>query len=234
MKTDLYQWLAMVCLATVSGALCHAAEPPAHGVAAENLLYRPPLRGAPAKRVGGATRGLIETKSPITVVAPNHTGLTISEQPTLYWYMAQPSAGRMVLRLIALDTATTVAEKAMPESSCTGFYRVNLATEGVTLKPELNYLWQIAVISADPQTSYATVSASIRFTRMDAPNDLSAKPSAERRRALAETGIWYDVVDELMAQLKLPDSAANPRRTLGNLLGQVDIMDSLANGATCY
>ncbi len=234
MRTTSTHWMAIVFLAAVSGASGHAAEALAQGVAAENLLYRPPLRGAPAKRVGGATRGMVETRSPITLVAPTHTGLTISEQPALYWYMEQPSAGRMVLRLIALDTAATVAEKALPESACAGFYRINLASEGVTLKPELNYRWQIAVFPADPQTSYATASATIRYTNMVAPNELSARPSAERRRVLAEAGIWYDVVDELMTQLKLPDPASNPRGTLGGLLGQVDIMDSLAKGPICY
>ena len=228
-------WLASVCLAAAASSSALAADavrPPAAG---EQLTYRPPLRGAPAKRVGGATRAMFEAKSPITVIAPNHVGLTLRDQPTVYWHSAQPSAGRMVFRLIALDTATTVDERPLPESTCTGFYRASLAGSAVTLKPDVNYRWQVAVMATDPQLSYSVASGAIRFTTTDAPPaGLATQSPAERRKLLAEAGIWYDTVDELMAAPNSPGANASLPATLGNLLGQVGISDQLAKSAICY
>ena len=46
-------------------------------------VYKPPVRGAPGGRVGGGTRGTDQTFV-LSVVAPNHTGLTMQEQPELF------------------------------------------------------------------------------------------------------------------------------------------------------
>jgi len=46
-------------------------------------VYRPPKRGAPGGRVGGGTRGFQREVFVLSVLAPDHTGLTVSEQPFL-------------------------------------------------------------------------------------------------------------------------------------------------------
>ncbi len=40
-------------------------------------VYKPPKRGAPASRIGGASRGESDPQPTLAVLAPNHTGLTI-------------------------------------------------------------------------------------------------------------------------------------------------------------
>jgi len=52
--------------------------------------YQPPLRGAPGGRVGGGTRGTGRETFVLSVLAPDHTGLTVSEQPALYWFISNP------------------------------------------------------------------------------------------------------------------------------------------------
>jgi len=57
--------------------------------------YRPPLRGAPGGRVGGGTRGIGDEFITLLVLAPNHVGLTVQGQPTLYWYLSKPTNLRL-------------------------------------------------------------------------------------------------------------------------------------------
>src|SRR5262245_58427668 len=51
-------------------------------------VYQPPLRGAPGGRVGGGTRGSGREVFVLTVLAPDHSALTVSEQPSLFWYVS--------------------------------------------------------------------------------------------------------------------------------------------------
>ena len=68
-----------------------AESPPTGGVSAAPV-YRPPLRGAPRGRVGGGSRGTGRESFVLSVLAPDHTGLTTSEQPSLYWFISGPSS----------------------------------------------------------------------------------------------------------------------------------------------
>ena len=79
-------WLLLAALALVIPIRAESAEqqqaqPPAAATAAP--LYKPPLRGAPGGRVGGGTRGSEREVFVLSVLAPDHTGLTLNEQPSL-------------------------------------------------------------------------------------------------------------------------------------------------------
>ena len=56
---------------------------------ADIVTYKPPKRGAPGGREGAGTRGL-QTLPTLAILTPkDHTGLTVQEQPVLYWYLSQ-------------------------------------------------------------------------------------------------------------------------------------------------
>lgn len=55
--------------------------------AADSLIYVPPRRGAPKTRVGGGTRSGGQPLH-LALLAPEHTGLTRSASPTLYWWLS--------------------------------------------------------------------------------------------------------------------------------------------------
>ena len=52
-------------------------------------VYHPPQRGAPAGRVAGGSRSAEDDLPLLSALAPNHTGLSVHAQPTLYWYLTQ-------------------------------------------------------------------------------------------------------------------------------------------------
>jgi hypothetical protein len=53
------------------------------------LVYQPPGRSATRSRIGGGTQAAAGGMLRELVLAPDHTGLTREEQPTLYWYIPQ-------------------------------------------------------------------------------------------------------------------------------------------------
>ena len=88
-----------VALALVSGlvavgmpVLPGAAEEPKSGTPTTTVsapVYKPPLRGAPGGRVGGGTRsGSARDMFVLSALVPDDSGQTISEQPSLYWFIS--------------------------------------------------------------------------------------------------------------------------------------------------
>ncbi len=73
---------------SVQGPLVLAQAEKPKGHAPKIPVYKPPRRGAPAagRRVGGGTRGMNKSLPVVSVLAPDHTGLTVQEQPALYWF----------------------------------------------------------------------------------------------------------------------------------------------------
>src|SRR5262245_24307949 len=69
-----------------------AAQEPKSGsqtTTATAPVYKPPLRGAPSGRVGGGTRsGAARDMFVLSALVPEDTGLTVSEQPVLYWFIS--------------------------------------------------------------------------------------------------------------------------------------------------
>lgn len=220
-------------------AVLTAAGVPLTGVAAEAappadsaspIQYRPPLRGAPTKRVGGATRSIVSFKPSLTAIAPNHVGITLRSQPVLYWHAAQSPTAPMVFKLFEEDSGGLHVVRTLPATGCAGFYRMDLADLGTTLKEEVDYRWQVS-LAADQQKESAAVGR-IRLAAADVAlaSRLAQAPPAERRRILAEAGIWYDLMSETVAQTGSPQDVAD----FESLLSQGGVAASLARSPACF
>src|SRR5262249_61528452 len=81
------------------------AQPPTATATAVVPTYKPPLRGAPAGRIGGGTRGSGREVFVLTVLAPDHNALTVSEQPSLFWFIS--SATALPIEVTLMDPRTT-------------------------------------------------------------------------------------------------------------------------------
>src|SRR5262245_57768433 len=67
------------------------AQAPAGGGDDGTIVYRPPMRGAPQVRTGGASRGAAATELVLEALAPEQVGLTAVAQPTLYYFISGPA-----------------------------------------------------------------------------------------------------------------------------------------------
>ena len=180
--------------------------------------YKPPARGAPAGRVGGGTRGL--RVLPLAALAPDHTGLTISAQPALYYFLPASTGVRIALRPATDPNAHPLLEKDFAPAK-TGIQRVDLKALGVTLAPGVEYRWTV---------SDARTSSTGMIRRLDPPADLARKlngvPSGRGRyMVLAREGVWYDALDEVSRAADSGGGAAVAGRHRAALLEQIGLKD---------
>lgn len=162
--------------------------------------YRPPLRGAPASRIGGAHRGAEGDDWTLLVLAPEHTGLTTAKQPVLYWYTSQDIGQPVELTLIEQGAIDPLLEHSIPGPLAAGVQRVALADYGVTLKPDTDYQWFVSVI-ADPTQRSQDYAAGATIRRVAADPQVMARLQSatgdQQAFIFAEAGLWYDAIDAL-------------------------------------
>jgi hypothetical protein len=196
------------------------AQADAEKQAAEStaVSYRPPLRGAPATRVGGGTRSVGTQALTVNVLAPNETGFTTADKPTVYWYVSEPVNTPVELTLTTTeplkDAVPTALELTLQPPIARGVHALRLGEHGVTLKPGVEYQWFVAVVSNPAQRS----------------NDVVAGGGI-KRIAPAEAvrdGVWYDALDRLSQQISANPADARLRQQRAALLEQVGLREAAA------
>jgi hypothetical protein len=232
----LIAFAVLACPAASVALAQQVAAPPsaAPGAAAADLpTYKPPLRGAPGGRVGGASRGAI-AGAPVALelVAPaDHTGLTAQPAPTLYYFASRAVAEPMKLTVSAPMQPTPLVETPIAAPRAAGIQAVRLADYRVQLQPGIAYAWSISV-GLDPRSPSRDIVATATIMRTPPDAAISAAvqmaPPPRRAALLAQAGLWYDAVaaaannaaldrhaalDALLDQVGLKEPAAFDRQT---------------------
>jgi Domain of Unknown Function (DUF928) len=191
-------------------------------------VYKPPMRGAPASRVGGGTRGSGAADFVLNVLAPDHTGLTTQAQPTLYWYASGPSVAKLEVTVIADVAELPVLSQSLNLTSG-GVQSFDLAKHGITLKPDTEYEWYVSVVpDPDQRSKDVTSGGTIRRVAPDPAVQARAAAAGERQAPLiyAEAGLWYDAIDALSRLIELHPGDAELHAERAALLDQVGLPDA--------
>lgn len=198
----------------------------------------PPDVGAPVGRIGGGTRSL-SPQDPgadmhVSVLAPDHVGLTTQPQPALYWYVSVPTSEAMTLTIRAEDAATPLLQIQLRTPLHPGIYRTPLAEHGVRLEPKVPYRWTLSLSKPDGHALEEVSSGVIQYVKRSAA--LSARMAGAKKTRLpyiyAEAGYWYDAV-EAVSQLiaAAPDDTAL-RQSRAALSEQVGLQEASAYDRT--
>jgi hypothetical protein len=210
-------------------AAAGAPSPPAK--AAPAVAYKPPARGAPQRRVGGASRGVATTAPVVSVLAPDHVGYTLEEQPDLYWFISRPSPVRIELTLIDGRSPAPTKEVVLKGAERAGIQRFSLREHGVRLAPDTDYEWSVAIVP-DAENRSADVLATGALRRVAVDPSLAARlpglAGTARAAALADAGIWYDALATLGRQADADPADLAARRARADLLDQVGLKDAAA------
>lgn len=187
-----------------------------------NPLYKLPSVGKPRRRVGGGRRGPAMDTPEVFALVPDHVGLTLSEQPQLYWYLAENAPGTVAFELTLIDEESIdpVVDARITHPAKAGLQRIDLSAYGVRLSPGQEYQWSVSLVADDSERSLDTVSTGWieRVSPSDALRaDLEQAPPDQRAALYGEAGIWYDLVESLVEQLP----AARPE--LESVLAQADL-----------
>jgi hypothetical protein len=206
---------ALAALVAVTGAFAQdtsATQPPAAPPSpppaasgappggATSVAYKPPLRGQPGGRTGGAVRGMVRAAEPLPtldLIAPvDHTGETAEASPAVYFFASGPVRWKTQFTISAPLQPVPVVEVTIPSPPAAGLYRVRLSDYRVQLDPRIVYTWSVSVI-LDPQDWSRNVVASATIMRTDNAGPVTAAQAAgpiARPAILAQAGLWYDAI----------------------------------------
>ncbi len=208
------------------GQAALAANAPAQPTQTKKPVYRPPLRGAPTRRVGGATRSIGDEDIFVTVLAPKSTGLTSRESPMLYWFVSRVPTGQVEFVLIRHDRIEPVAKLTLATPAAGGIAKVSLAEIGVRLEPGVTYEWSIALVK-DPLNRSSDIVTSGTLLRIAPDGALHSRLKAadeEGKFALyGEAGYWYDAIELVSNAISGTSAAEHWRALRASFLEQVGL-----------
>jgi len=240
MKTNLFCYCAVFTLGSLlapsplrsAEATAKAAAPAAKSADAPSaasdsaVKFRPGSRGAPSVRVTGGSRGSGDATITLDVLAPDETGLTTQEQPSLFWYQSKPAQAKFELTLLEENKAKPLLQVKASGSGNAGIQRLKLSDHGLKLAPGIEYQWVVALVT-DPDNRSSDLVASGAIKRIEPSAELKAKLAQASPASVpgiyAEAGIWHDALASLSDAIDAqPDNKAL-RDARADLLRQVGL-----------
>ncbi|MET0644535.1 MAG: DUF928 domain-containing protein [Candidatus Binatia bacterium] len=189
-------------------------------------VYTPPKRGAPGGRIGGATRGIQREVFLLSVLAPDHSGFTTSEQPSLYWFISKSTSLPVELTVMDPQGVQPILETRIPAPVEAGVHRISLSDYNVRLASGAAYRWFVSVVP-DADRRSKDIMAGGTIERIEMPDGLKAQlaqaPKSDLPSIYAQAGLWYDTVATISEQIEAApqDQALRDQRTA--LLSQVGL-----------
>jgi hypothetical protein len=162
----------------------------------------------------------------MSVLAPEHLGLTVSAQPRLYWYLSDTVNIPAEFTVVDKHSTDPLLELTITPPIQGGIHSLNLARQGVRLEPGVRYEWFVALIVDAEQRSHDIVAGGeIEFLTPPAELERKVASAGEGGKAgvYAGAGIWYDAIDSVsvLVERSRDDSARRAHRAA--LLDQVGL-----------
>ena len=206
------------------------------GPVVHTAIYQPPRKGAPAPgiRRGGGTRGPNKSVSVISLLAPEHVGWTLQEQPVLYWFTPtkQDRPFTFEFTMIGDNAETPLVEAKLPPPSQAGLQQIKLSDYKVKLSPGERYLWSISlIVDAEERSANVVAKGAIeRVEREKLEQPLAVNFSeAEAASRYAEAGLWYDAIMAITNNIQSNPANAELRQQRAALLEQIGLADVAKN-----
>ena len=165
------------------------------------MKYKPPMLGRPTCRIGGGTRGASYKGLSLIALAPEHAALTAKPQPSLCWYLSTATELNIELTINDKKKVSPLLEQSLGKVEKPGISCVNLSAFNITLQPDTEYQWFVAVVTNPDERSKDIVSGGgIKFVAPD--RQLADKLGSLQGGALAEdcaeNSYWYDAVETMV------------------------------------
>jgi hypothetical protein len=181
--------------------------------------------------VSGGTRGDTSDGLHIDVLAPPQTGLTVQEQPTLYWYSSGPIRADARVSLVVDDTNKTMLNTALHGPTPEGIHAFALRGTQVRLALNADYQWSITAELSPTEPSRNIVASGMirRVAPPGVPPRTSPRVSVEACAEYARLGLWYDALDAISTSVRDAPRDANLRLLRAELLQQVGLTGPAAS-----
>lgn len=198
------------------------------------LIYRPPKPGSPARTVGGGSRGSSIRIPKLFALTPEHVGLTVMEQPSLFWFLDRvPEAMQVEFALLDEDSDEPLLEMTLTAPDRAGIQRIRLEDYGVALAAGTEYEWSVTLV-LDPEKRSKDVMATGWIDRIEPTRRLTTRlengDPAATARVYADEGLWYDSFAALSDPIERNPGDESLRRQRADVLRQVGLGEA-AGGA---
>jgi hypothetical protein len=159
-------------------------------------------------------------------LAPDHSALTTSEQPSLYWFISNSTSLPIELTVIDSKGIKPILETRLPAPVKEGIQQVRLADHKIHLKQGEAYRWFVAVVP-DADRRSKDILAGGAIERVDIPAEIKAKlaTSADNEKPFvyAEGGLWYDALKSISDLIDAAPQNLELRKQRTALLTQVGL-----------
>ena len=180
---------------------------------AQAPIWVPRIRhGAPASRIGGATRSQSESVTIRTLVPEvDEAALTLAAQPQLYWHLSPGTTHSVNFTLLDPDATDPIVDTIIEGPVQAGVHVVSVANYGVQLEPGRNYEWFVAVVPDPDNRSADSVARGviIRVTDPELASQVASSEPDSTTGLWAQSGIWYEAFDA--ASRRLQEKPKDPR-----------------------
>ena len=196
------------------------------------ISYKPPLRDAPQAMVDETTRGTDGEAATLQVLAPDHAGLTLQAQPTLYWYARNPVATRFEIALIDKDKSDPLLEVEAGNKKVAGIQQLDLGDHNLSLQPELTYKWSVTQVIKEGSQSTSVIASGV-IERMEPGEGLTSRIEKSHGMELvgvyASEGIWYDALETISSMIDKSPEDQGLVAIRASLLDQVGLHAATGN-----
>jgi len=183
-------------------------------------------RGAPAARVGGATRGRGD-ELVVRALVPrfDDAAIALAEDQTLYWHLSARTTHPVNFTLTDPQAIDPILDVTLEGPFEAGIHAVDVFALQAKLEVGRRYEWYVAVMP-DPERRSADIMARGVIQRVAEPALLSRLEGSTSEQAallLAEQGIWYDTLNALARQIAASPGDPAPLAQRSALLSQVGL-----------
>jgi hypothetical protein len=154
----------------------------------DQIVFIPPAAGAPADRVGAATRDIASEGSILTLLVPERGGVTTHIRPPLVWHLSETHAGEMSSQITPVGTPQLGAFKSITSRFRKGYYALDLARSDFQLQPDTIYEWTVVLTDARTGAVSDWKTAYVEMVTMKSSTD------PKDVQALAAQGLWFDAL----------------------------------------
>jgi hypothetical protein len=192
------------------------------------LAYVPPTPRSPGPRVNVVNLGNENDLPDLFVLAPDHIGLTVYEQPTLYWYVSKPIHHPVDVVITEVGDLRVMFDFRLLPPIQAGLHDIGLKDFGIRLLQNVPYHWEVKIMAGTPG---GAMTASGFIKRVPPPSSLSpitpGLTDSGSPEAYAQASLWYDAFGALSELIRAHPNNESFLQQRAALLEQVGMADLL-------
>lgn len=178
------------------------------------------------------TRTIVDEHEPgeeplyLSVLSPDHIGLTMFEQPALFWFIAQLTSQPVDVMITDEGNTQRLLDVRMLPPIRPGIHKVELKDYGIRLQPNMTYQWKIILRGNTPGEDHTTSGWIMRIAPPAQVAALIHLPSITSisPRPLVEAGLWYDAIWTLSERIQSQPTDTTSLTQRADLFEQVGLL----------